>query len=62
MVGALRAVGAKDMDPAQLKRILEAKDISSFFNVKGNKMASPDGLYLARVEYDDAVVRHPADE
>ena len=56
MVGALKAVGAGDLEPAQLRKILEAADISAFHAVKGNKMSPPDGLYLARVEYDDEIM------
>jgi tRNA pseudouridine38-40 synthase len=47
MVGTLVAVGVGDMTPADVKALLEKKDVS-----QAPTMAPACGLYLARVHYD----------
>jgi tRNA pseudouridine38-40 synthase len=47
MVGTLVAVGVGDMTPADVKELLEKKDVS-----QAPTMAPACGLYLARVHYD----------
>ena len=47
MVGTLVAVGSGDMTPADVKALLEKKDVS-----QAPTMAPACGLYLARVHYD----------
>ena len=49
MVGALQAVGAGVSSPQHISDILEKRDIAAL----PYKMAPPDGLYLARVRYDE---------
>lgn len=48
MVGFLIEVGAGKIEPSQTKEVLEARD-----RTKASKTASPNGLYLSHVKYDE---------
>lgn len=57
MVGVLKAVGCGAMQPSEVKRILDARDINTV-----SSMAPACGLYLTQVRYGSTYAEEASDE